>query len=78
MLLSGEDSRPRMGRIGASMLLHGEVQDIDEVLARVESVGREEVLAQAQELVAAPRTLSAVGPFDEDAFADHVPSLAGH
>jgi predicted Zn-dependent peptidase len=78
MLLSGEDSGARMGRIGASMLLHGEVQDIDQVLARVEAVGRDEVLAQAQELVAAPRTLSAVGPFDEDAFADHVPSLAGH
>jgi predicted Zn-dependent peptidase len=78
MLLSGEDSGARMGRIGASMLLHGEVQNIDQVLARVEAVGRDQVLAQAQELVAAPRTLSAVGPFDEDAFADHIPSLAGH
>jgi predicted Zn-dependent peptidase len=78
MLLSGEDSGARMGRIGASMLLHGEVQGIDEVLARVESVGRDDVLAQAQELVAAPRTLSAVGPFDEDAFDDHIPSLTGH
>src|SRR6202042_2477242 len=39
MLLSNEDSGARMGRIGASMLLHGEVQDIDEVLGRVEAVG---------------------------------------
>jgi predicted Zn-dependent peptidase len=77
MLLSGEDSGARMGRIGASMLLHGEVQKIDQVLARVEAVGRDEVLARAQELVEAPRTLSAVGPFDEDVFADHVASLAG-
>ena len=77
MLLSGEDSGARMGRIGASMLLHGEVQKIDQVLARVEAVGRDEVLARAQELVEAPRTLSAVGPFDEDAFADHVAALAG-
>jgi predicted Zn-dependent peptidase len=77
MLLSGEDSGARMGRIGASLLLHGEVQKIDEVLARIEGVGRDEVLAQAQDLVEAPRTLSAVGPFDEDAFADHVASLAG-
>jgi predicted Zn-dependent peptidase len=77
MLLSGEDSGARMGRIGASLLLHGEVQQIDEVLARVEAVGRDEVLAQAQDFVEAPRTLSAVGPFDEDAFADHVASLAG-
>jgi predicted Zn-dependent peptidase len=78
MLLSGEDSGARMGRIGASLLLHGEVQKIDDVLAKVEAVGRDDVLAQAGDLMAAPRTLSAVGPFDEDAFDDHVPSLAGH
>jgi predicted Zn-dependent peptidase len=78
MLLSGEDSGARMGRIGAAMLLHGEVHKIDEVLARIEAVDRNQVLARAQELVEAPRTLSAVGPFDEDAFADHVASLAGH
>jgi predicted Zn-dependent peptidase len=78
MLLSGEDSGARMGRIGAAMLLHGEVLKIDEVLARIEAVDRDQVLARAQELVEAPRTLSAVGPFDEDAFADHVASLAGH
>jgi predicted Zn-dependent peptidase len=77
MLLSGEDSGARMGRIGAAMLLHGEVHSIDDVLARVEAVGRDEVLARAQELVEAPRTLSAVGPFDEDAFDDHFASLAG-
>jgi predicted Zn-dependent peptidase len=77
MLLSGEDSGARMSRIGASLLLHGEVQKIDEVLARVEAVGRDEVLARAQELVEGPRTLSAVGPFDEEAFDDHVGALAG-
>ena len=34
MLLSGEDSGARMSRIGASLLLHGEVLSVDEVLAR--------------------------------------------
>jgi predicted Zn-dependent peptidase len=77
MLLSGEDSGARMSRIGASMLLHGEVASIDQVLARVESVTLDQVLAQAQDLMAAPRTLSAVGPFDEDAFAHHLPAMAG-
>jgi predicted Zn-dependent peptidase len=77
LLLSGEDSGARMGRIGSSLLLHGEVQSIDRVLARIEAVGRDEVLAQAQALVQAPRTLSAVGPFDEEAFDDHVAALAG-
>jgi predicted Zn-dependent peptidase len=76
MLLSGEDSGARMSRIGASMLLHGEVRTIDEVLARVDAVGRDDVLAQAQALVQSPRTLSAVGPFDEDAFDDHLAAMA--
>ncbi|HUC05154.1 MAG TPA: pitrilysin family protein [Acidimicrobiales bacterium] len=76
MLLSGEDSGARMSRIGAAMLLHGEVKSTDEVLARVDAVTLEDVAAQAQELVGAPRTLSAVGPFDEEAFADHLPAMA--
>ncbi len=78
LLLSDEDSGARMGRIGRSMLLHGHVPTVDEVLARIEAVGRDEVLAEARALVETPRTLSAVGPFDDDAFADHVASLAGH
>jgi predicted Zn-dependent peptidase len=76
MLLSGEDSGARMSRIGASLLLHGEIRTVDEVLARVEAVTRDEVLARAGELVSAPRSLSAVGPFDEEAFDDHLTAMA--
>ena len=36
MLLSGEDSGARMSRLGASLLLHGEVLSVDEVLARID------------------------------------------
>jgi predicted Zn-dependent peptidase len=77
-LLSGEDSGARMGRIGASLLLHGEVENVDASLAHIEAVDRDQVLARAQELIEAPRTLSAVGPFDEDAFDGHLAALAGH
>jgi predicted Zn-dependent peptidase len=77
LLLSGEDSGARMSRIGASLLLHGEVQTIDSVLTRIEAVTREDVLAVADELAQAPRTLSAVGPFDEDAFDNHLVSVSG-
>ena len=38
MLLSGEDSGARMSRLGASMLLHGEVLSVDEVLARIDGI----------------------------------------
>jgi predicted Zn-dependent peptidase len=67
-LLACEDSGARMSRIGAGLLLHGEVLSVDEVLSRVQALTLEEVHAAATELVAAPRTLSVVGPFDESDF----------
>ncbi len=67
-LLACEDSGARMSRIGASLLLHGEILSIDEVLARVEALTLEEIHAAAKELVAAPRTLTVVGPFDGSDF----------
>ena len=73
MLLSGEDSGARMSRIGASALLHGEVRTVDDILAR-DRGGRAGGRAGAwpTSWSQAPRTLSAVGPFDEDAFDDHL------
>jgi len=76
MLLSGEDSGARMSRIGASLLLHGEVLTVDEVLARIEGVDRAQVLDVAALVAQAPRTMSAVGPFDEDTFESHLPAMA--
>jgi predicted Zn-dependent peptidase len=67
-LLACEDSGARMSRIGAGLLLHGEVLLVDEVLARVESVTIGDVARAAGELVGAPRALSVVGPFDEADF----------
>ena len=76
MLLSGEDSGARMSRIGASLLLHGEVLSVDEVLARIDGVDLDQVRDVAVELATAPRTMSAVGPFDERDFESHLPALA--
>jgi predicted Zn-dependent peptidase len=76
ILLAGEDSGARMGRIGASLLLHGEVLSVDQLLARIDAVDAALVREVAAELAAAPRTLSAVGPFDEDAFDAHLPAMA--
>ena len=76
MLLSGEDSGARMSRIGASLLLHGEVLTVDEVLARIEAVTLAQVLEVAGQVAAAPRTMSAVGPFDAEEFGAHLPALA--
>ncbi|HWF17128.1 MAG TPA: pitrilysin family protein [Acidimicrobiales bacterium] len=76
MLLSGEDSGARMSRIGASQLLHGEVLSVDEVLARIDRVDRAQVLDVAAQLAQAPRTMSAVGPFDAEGFESHLRALA--
>lgn len=67
-LLASEDSGARMSRIGAGLLLHGEVLEMDEVLARVESVSLAEVNQAASNLMAARRSLAVVGPFDESDF----------
>jgi predicted Zn-dependent peptidase len=67
-LLASEDSGARMSRIGASLLLHGEILEVDEILSRLEAVTLEEVQAVAAEVATAPRSLSVVGPFDEAAF----------
>jgi len=77
-LLSCEDSGARMSRLGSALLLHGEVKTVDEVLARVEGVEREDVQRVAAQLAANPRTLAAVGPFDPDAFDEVALGLAGH
>jgi predicted Zn-dependent peptidase len=76
MLLSGEDSGARMSRVGAALLLQGEVLTVDEVLARIDGIGRDDVLEVAADLVRVPRTLSAVGPFDGHDFESHLPAMA--
>ncbi len=67
-LLASEDSGARMSRIGTSLLLHGEILEVDEILSRLEAVSIEDVRTAATALASAPRSLSVVGPFDESSF----------
>jgi len=76
LLLSGEDSGARMSRVGSSLLLHGEVLSVDEILSRIDGVGLTQVREVAAQLAEAPRTLSAVGPFGEEDFESHLPAMA--
>jgi predicted Zn-dependent peptidase len=76
LLLSGEDSGARMSRIGASMLLHGEVLTVEQILDRIDAVDSAQVREAAALLATSPRTMSAVGPFDERDFESHLPALA--
>lgn len=64
-LLGLEDSGARMSRIGASLLLHGEVLEVDEIVARLDAVTLDEIGALAERLLGGTRVLAAVGPFSE-------------
>jgi predicted Zn-dependent peptidase len=78
MLLACEDSGARMSRIGAGLLLHGEVKPVDEILARIEAVDLDDVHRVARLLVEEPHALAVVGPFDPDTFDGAALGLAGH
>ena len=64
-VLALEDPGSRMSRLGRAELVTGVFHDIDESLARVRAVTREDVRALARELADRPRTVTVVGPFDQ-------------
>jgi predicted Zn-dependent peptidase len=66
--LSLEDSAARMSRIARSLLLHGVVVVVVEVLARVEAVAVDDVHRVAARILTGPHALAVVGPFEEGAF----------
>ena len=66
MTLGLEDSGSRMSRLGKSELVHHRFTDLDETLARLQAVTGEQVQALAADLVARPRSLAVVGPFDPE------------
>jgi predicted Zn-dependent peptidase len=59
-----EDTGSRMSRLGKAELVHGEYVGLDESLRRLRAVTADDVLALAADLIARPRSLSVVGPFD--------------
>jgi predicted Zn-dependent peptidase len=63
LVLSQEDTFSRMGRIGKSELVYGEIMSFDEILRRVSAVTPEEIRQIASDLLPKPSTLAIVGPF---------------
>lgn len=66
IVLALEDTGSRMSRLGRAELVSGEYQDIEETLRQIKGVTVGQVRELAQELAAAPRTVTVVGPFEED------------
>jgi len=63
LVLSQEDTFSRMGRIGKSELVYGEIMSFDEILRQIAQVTLEEVRQIASDLLPKPSTLAIVGPF---------------
>jgi predicted Zn-dependent peptidase len=65
LVLSLEDSGSRMSRIAKAELVYDELPSIDEVIARIDRVARDDVHTLAKELFSQPEMLAVVGPFAE-------------
>jgi predicted Zn-dependent peptidase len=68
LVLGLEDAGSRMSRIGKAELAYGEVLCVDDLLARIDAVTPDDIREVAADLLARPRCLSVIGPFDESDF----------
>ena len=70
IVLGLEDPSSRMSRLGKSELVYPRLEPVEDILASIEAVTHDEVRAVATEVLARPKTLAVVGPFDDaDAFS---------
>jgi predicted Zn-dependent peptidase len=67
-LLGLEDSGSRMARIGRSEVSKGEIVAVDEHLARLRALTTADIDRVLERVLAGPRTLAALGPFNETTF----------
>jgi len=71
MVLVLEDPSSRMSRLGKSELVYPRLEPVDDILASIEAVTHDDVRAVAADILAKPKVLAVVGPFDDTtAFAD--------
>jgi predicted Zn-dependent peptidase len=73
IVLGLEDPSSRMSRLGKSELVYPRLEPVEDILASIEAVTHDEVRAVATEVLARPKALAVVGPFDDaDAFSGAV------
>ena len=70
LVLGLEDTGAQMSRIGKAELVHGEVQPVEALLARIEAVSLDDVLAVAGDVLRRPLSLGVIGPFAGRDFAE--------
>jgi predicted Zn-dependent peptidase len=70
IVLGLEDPSSRMSRLGKSELVYSRLEPVEEILASIEAVTHDDILQVAGAILAQPKALAVVGPFDDaDAFA---------
>ncbi len=70
IVLGLEDPSSRMSRLGKSELVYPRLEPVDEILAAIGAVTHDDVREVAASVLAQPKALAVVGPFDDaDAFA---------
>lgn len=67
-ILGGESTSARMSSLGKGLLLRGDIREDDEILARIDMIGRDNAEALAKRLFAAPKKVSIVGPEERISF----------
>ena len=73
IVLGLEDPSSRMSRLGKSELVYPRLEPVDEILAAIDGVTHDDVREVAASVLAQPKALAVVGPFDDaDAFASAV------
>jgi predicted Zn-dependent peptidase len=69
IVLGLEDPSSRMSRLGKSELVYPRLEPVEEILASIEAVTHDDVREVAAAVLAQPKALAVVGPFDDaDAF----------
>jgi predicted Zn-dependent peptidase len=66
IVLGLEDPSSRMTRLGKSELVYPGLEPVDDVLAAIDAVTHDDIRAIASEVLARPKVLAVVGPFEDD------------
>ncbi|HJY73827.1 MAG TPA: pitrilysin family protein, partial [Streptosporangiaceae bacterium] len=65
IVLGLEDPSSRMSRLGKSELVYPRLEPVDEVLTAIDAVTHDDIRELAGEILARPKALAVVGPFDD-------------
>jgi predicted Zn-dependent peptidase len=65
IVLGLEDPSSRMSRLGKAELVYPRLEPVEEILASIEAVSHDDVREVAAAVLAQPKALAVVGPFDE-------------